>query len=65
MQPKQCFKEDCVYQFKFSNVGTLITFLPSCFKNHINECLKFSCCNFKINMSKNGVKYLLGVSFCN
>jgi hypothetical protein len=61
VQPKDCFKK---FTFSdISNVGNLITFLPSCFKSQIRECFKCSCCNFKINMGMNGVKYLLGISF--
>lgn len=38
------------------------TFVPNCFQSHICECCNFSSCNVKINMSKNSVKDLQGVS---
>ena len=59
------FKEDVVYVFTvpdISNTSIVINIFTYCFQSHICECFNFSSCSIKINMSKNSVKGLQGVS---
>jgi len=63
--PWKQFKEDvlCVFTVPdISNASIVINILPNCFQSHICECFNFSSCNIKINMSKNSVQDLQGVS---
>lgn len=45
-----------------SNTSIVINIFTYCFQSHICECFNFSSCSIKINMSKNSVKGLQGVS---
>jgi hypothetical protein len=65
LQAREDLKYGFLYRFTFSNVSNvniLVTTLPSSFQSYICKYFNFVSRNFEININKNSVKYLRGIS---